>query len=92
MAEGGAGAPVWLVVLLAVFLILYLFFDVAYFTRMFYTLLKARYFKTKICIMEKTEFKCKQLNLDIQKRHTVHNICLFQRGVSQTTSTPFYIT
>lgn len=61
MAEGSTGAPIWLVVLLAVFLILYLFFDIAYFVRMFYTLLKARYFKTKICIMEKTELKCKQL-------------------------------
>lgn len=59
VVDGTSGAPIWLVVVISAFLILYSFFDIAYFARMAYTILKARYFKNKICIMEKTELKCK---------------------------------
>ncbi|KAJ0171082.1 hypothetical protein K1T71_013281 [Dendrolimus kikuchii] len=47
--------PGWSAVMVAGTLLLYGTLDIAYFARMMYTVLKARYFKKKVCILDTTE-------------------------------------
>ncbi|CAF4923925.1 protein THEM6-like [Pieris napi] len=57
--------PGWSAILVAGTLLLYGTLDIAYFARMMYTVVKARYFRKKACILDTTEVECWCLLNDI---------------------------